>query len=349
MSATTAGTIRRPLRTSEWRHALRLALAVVAAYGLSSALGLPENFWAVMSALIVVRPTTGSTLGAGWDRVRGALFGTLLGLAGAWFHYSAIGTDAVTLAIVTVIAFASALVPALRSAPLSALIVLTAGSIAGHSALEVAELRAVEIAIGVACGMAVSLLAFVAHARAAFDAACASWLVAAARDTREALTRVDVENPEVRERRTEATREALRELAVLAIGADREDRLMRFARRARMVELPLRKAQARLMGRVSSDLVALLRVIVNAPEPIGPAERRIVADAVCRALESAAELLSVRGRLDLTALRSLSSNDATRPWLAPSAKLLLQDLVQLRRLVTPDRESRGPGASGASA
>ena len=42
------------------RHGVQLALAVLAAYAISASFGLPESLWAVMSALIVVRPNTGT-------------------------------------------------------------------------------------------------------------------------------------------------------------------------------------------------------------------------------------------------------------------------------------------------
>jgi uncharacterized membrane protein YccC len=75
MKARPLSSIGRALEAESLRYGARLAAAVLLSFAVSALLRLPEGFWAVMSALIVVRPDTGSTLGAGWDRVRGALGG----------------------------------------------------------------------------------------------------------------------------------------------------------------------------------------------------------------------------------------------------------------------------------
>ena len=75
--------LREPGR---WRAGAQLAAAVAIAWGVSHLIGLPESFWAVMSVLIVMRPSAGSTLEAGWDRVRGTFAGALAGLTTGWLH-----------------------------------------------------------------------------------------------------------------------------------------------------------------------------------------------------------------------------------------------------------------------
>ncbi len=74
MTAATLGTRAGPARhVPNLRHDLQLALAGAAAFLVSPAFRLPENFWAAMPALIaliVVRPSTGSTPAVGRDRVR---------------------------------------------------------------------------------------------------------------------------------------------------------------------------------------------------------------------------------------------------------------------------------------
>ena len=115
-------------KAADWTHAAQLGAAVGLAWGASALLHRPEGFWAVMSALIVLRPTAGATLGAGWDRIRGTLAGTLLGLAGvALRHLHGFDVTATTLVLVGLLAAASALLPWLRSAPITALIVLGTG------------------------------------------------------------------------------------------------------------------------------------------------------------------------------------------------------------------------------
>ena len=315
-------------------HAAQLAIAVVVSWSVSAACGLPENLWAVMSALIVLRPTAGSTLGAGWDRVRGTLVGTAVGLAGVWIGH---GTTTI-LAIVAILAFASALVPALRSAPIAALIVLSSAGIPGHSAVDVAELRAVEIAIGVATGVLVSLFAFAVHARDAFDRAAAAWLRAA----------VDAD--------AESSRTRLRALAVLAVGADREAVLMRWLGRERPTVSGFaalsptyapssgadRIRQARLLARTGADLNALWRALDADPVPADAARRRAVNKAVADALAATAPTFETDA-LDRAALRGLKAlADEPRAWLAPHARLLLQDLAALARLRTDTHSTETP-------
>src|SRR5258708_7274470 len=69
---------RRLLLDPENRdNGLQMAATVVLAYAVSLAAGLPEPFWAVMGALIVVRPNLASTFDAGFP----PMYRTLVGAA----------------------------------------------------------------------------------------------------------------------------------------------------------------------------------------------------------------------------------------------------------------------------
>jgi uncharacterized membrane protein YccC len=327
-------------RAADWRHGLRLAIAVVVSFVVSTAFGLPESFWAVMSALIVVRPTAGSTLGAGWDRVRGTLSGTVIGLGGVWLHQVGIGSHTSTLAIIAIVAFLSAVVPAMRSAPISALIILDSGGIAGHSALDVAGLRAIEIAIGVATGVAISLVAFATHARERFADASAAWLRKAARQAAADLTGASDEVD--RDARREQTRKELREIAELAVGADREARWLKsIGRHPATID---RVACARVMVRLASDIGAVVRVAGCAPTPLDEATRRSLADAVATACETTAAAMTdptTEARHGLSSLRRWSAvAESPVAWIAPPSLLLLQDLRHLQKLATPVVDTR---------
>lgn len=145
----TRGLVAVGLPIQTLRQGAQLAATVLLGYGIAAALGLPERFWVVITILIVMRSDAGSAIDAGWDRVRGTAIGASAGLLGVYLHYAGANGTAVTLAIVSMLAFGSAALPMLRSSAVAALIVLSAGELAGHSPLAVALLRVVQIGIGV--------------------------------------------------------------------------------------------------------------------------------------------------------------------------------------------------------
>lgn len=106
-------TVGLPVQTL--RQGMQLAVSVLLGYGIAAALGLPARFWVVITVLIVMRSDAGSAIDAGWDRVRGTAIGALAGLLGVYLHHAGANGTAVTLAIVSVLAFGSAALPMLRS------------------------------------------------------------------------------------------------------------------------------------------------------------------------------------------------------------------------------------------
>jgi uncharacterized membrane protein YccC len=338
--------IRKAGRAANWRQGAQLAIAVVVAYVVSATVGLPESLWAVMSALIVMRPTAGSTLGAGWERMRGTLAGTMFGLSGVWLHHLGVPGAPATLAIVALLALSSAWFPAMRSAPIAALIVLSSGGIAGHSAF----LRVMEIAIGVATGLAISLIGLGSRAHAGFDAACAETLRRIADEVQRGLA-PETPAPQHKEAAAAALRLALRELSVLAASADREARLLRRPGRPKTDGGDCART-ARLVARIAQDAGLFARLVDSAPLARDDHGWRNLAAAAGQALESTADSLQTGVGPDLNALRQFcspgTSADAAPsvpvglpiPWVAPAARLLVQDLASLAReraLKRPER------------
>ncbi|MBN8746289.1 Fusaric acid resistance protein family protein [Xylophilus ampelinus] len=333
-------------KAADWTHAAQLGAAVGLAWGASALLHLPEGFWAVMSALIVLRPTAGATLGAGWDRIRGTLAGTLLGLAGvALRHLHGFDVTATTLVLVGLLAAASALLPWLRSAPITALIVLGSGGLAQHSTLQVAALRAVEIGIGVGVGLLLSFASLWQATAQRFDSACARALRRIADQVRRDFAAPPLDAKE-RERGMETLRTELRALAVLAIGVQREARIAAWLRRHPMQGDPVR--MARIAARTLHDASAFAR---NAAlrRPDEPHEdSAAMAAAVAAALEAAAAQLEGGPTFDETARRAhgraIASSAQGAAWVQPSMRLLMQDLAALTK--PPDAAS-GDRTSGA--
>lgn len=65
------------------RHALRVALAVIIAYGMSVALNLPYSYWATMAVVVVMQPYATATWPRMMERVLGSIIGGVLA-AGLW-------------------------------------------------------------------------------------------------------------------------------------------------------------------------------------------------------------------------------------------------------------------------
>jgi uncharacterized membrane protein YccC len=326
-------------RDADHRHGVQMAVAVMLAYGASLALHLPEGFWAVMSTLIVMRPNTGATLGAGWDRVRGTAVGTLAGLLGVWLHHTGMSLPAVTLLIVAVLAFSSGIAPTLRSAPMTALIVVSSTGLADHSAFAVAGLRVVEIVIGIVAGLAVTSLAPSARAATRFDASCAGLLRQMAEQSRQALG-AGAEPPA--DSAATAMRIALRRLGMLAMDVEREARLP-WRRRAADPAVPRYRQRAALTGRIAQHVGSLGRLFASLPstqqDPLWGDLREAAsvalgttADAV--AGQSTAQLTPLRtvGKALRTRLAQANGYDEAAALLAGPVRLLVDDLVLLRRL-----------------
>ena len=313
----------RSLDAESLRYGARLASAVLLAFAASALLRLPEGFWAVMSALIVVRPDSGSTLSAGWNRVRGALVGTALGLAGAALRHVAGASEIARLALVTVLAFAAGLSPAMRSAPISALIVVTSGSIPGHSAGQVALLRALEIGIGIAAAVLVSLVDFRSRATLRFRAAAAAHLRALA----DAL--LADPSPAAREAADAARRATLRQLAVLAESADRESRV--FGREQRRSEGERHRKSARLLSRIASDAALFERLRQT---HLGPAAQagEAIGRAAAASLRTVADALEAQRPIDLGTLPLATVDRSAAGDARVALRLLEDDLGALARI-----------------
>jgi len=330
-------------------HGLQLAAAVVIAYAVSALLQLPEHLWAVMTTLIVMRPNAGGTWDAGWDRARGTLFGAIAGLAGVYLEHHGAPPLAVLLLMVAGISFASAASPALRSAPVAALIILGAGALAGHSPFQVAALRVAQIALGVAVAMAVALTTSRYRAGDRLRQGCAKLLRRIAQRVEQAPAAAAAEPDEAAAERAAATlRGTADRLRALAASADRETRLFRRPDGAEGRRFHHRLAG--LTGRIVQDATMLNRTLRAIDRPDDPLALQ-AAEAASAALASVADALAGTGpaRFDalsqLTAgrLRSALGDAASRRsavLLTAPLSLLQADLQRLGTLVgqLPDNQ-----------
>jgi uncharacterized membrane protein YgaE (UPF0421/DUF939 family) len=318
------------------RYGAQLAAAVIVAYLIPYFLSLPEGFWAVMSALIIMRARTGSTLDEGWGRFKGALTGTLFGLLGVWLHTMGLVTVFATLAVIAVLAFIAGLAPALRSAPITALIILSSGGIAGHGPWQVAGLRILEIVIGIGAGLLVTWLTPSARSAVHFHASVAQLLRDVALQTARSMSGA-APGAEEKEKAGKDMRTRLGRLALLAASADTE---RRFARGKSDAEGGFDEHQfrrhAKLVSRTVQDAALFGRIYDALPEQQSHAIWPRLAAMVGAALNAAAEgdAEAARNALQNLAHALKDEPDAAHPvpLLQTPVFLLTADLRSLVRL-----------------
>ncbi|HWC86680.1 MAG TPA: FUSC family protein [Solirubrobacteraceae bacterium] len=141
------------LRSPAGRHAVRLAVVVVASYVVAEHIPLQRGYWVVVSAATVLRPDFGGTLTRGAERMAGTCVGALLaGLVAVALHPSGWAT----VAVIGILAWAAySLFPASFAAGivfLTAMIVFLLEAVS-PSTLATATDRAVDTVVGGALGL----------------------------------------------------------------------------------------------------------------------------------------------------------------------------------------------------
>lgn len=322
-------------------HGAQLAAAVLLGYGLAVVLGLPERFWVVITVLIVMRADADSALDVGWDRVQSTVVGALAGLAGVYLVYRGANTVVVSLAVVAGLAFGSAVWPLLRSSAVAALIILGAGDLVGHSPLQVALLRVLQIGIGVGVSVALVLATSRYSTRARLLGGSAALLRRLGLQLHLRAVRAAPTEEQAQASST-AVRNALQGLALLAGSADRKfpwsraPHIQRHARYHRRI--------AALTGRVVQDALVLHRVLDLVQGGDAAPLARAAVDAASAGLTSVAGALGATGRPSLGTLRQLAQDceageGAYNALLAAPLRLLLDDLQQLCSSVAGDMGS----------
>lgn len=153
-------------RKTEIRHAIRVSAAVGAAYALATLLRLPQGYWAVFTAVIVVQSSLGATITASVERFLGTVVGALAGAVAAYFHSRWPQFGGLILCVtVALLAFVVTIRPSLKAAPVTAVIMLI-GTTTHMDPLIAAGLRVAEITVGSLVGVAATLLIFPARAHA---------------------------------------------------------------------------------------------------------------------------------------------------------------------------------------
>lgn len=144
---------------------VRLVVAGLLAMLVARLTDLPQDYWIVIAALLVVQGSVGATLVTGRDRMIGTLFGALAGGLVALVLQPETMEERSLAVIITLgpLAVLAAFRPPMRIAPVTAAIVLLADP-SHTNIVESAAFRVLEIFIGTIIGFAVSLLVMPARA-----------------------------------------------------------------------------------------------------------------------------------------------------------------------------------------
>ena len=152
------------------RLAIQTTVAACLAYVIVDALGLPQGFWAVMTAILVTQANVGASLGLAAERLVGSLLGVIVGGAVAVSLADAQELKFAGLAVtVLVLGFFSARRPSLRIACVTAAIVVLGDPRLGPP-IASAEYRMIEVVVGTIVALLTSLTVFPSRAGPSFAA-----------------------------------------------------------------------------------------------------------------------------------------------------------------------------------
>lgn len=152
------------LKTTGLRYAIRVAVAGLLSYSLAVSLSLPQGYWAVITAIVIMQSTVGGSLTAALDRLAGTLLGAVVGFGVAILHLEGYEAGIALALALTPLAYAASVSPRFRVAPMTAAIMLIGVGDATLDPLDAAIGRVLEIMLGSSIGISVAL--FVLPARA---------------------------------------------------------------------------------------------------------------------------------------------------------------------------------------
>jgi len=236
-------------------QALRMTVSSLATFGLAEALGLPQGFWAVITALIVTQSNVGGSLKAALDRFVGSLLGAVYGGAVAFMipHADGLTRAAALVVAVAPLSFMAAFSAGFRIAPITAIIVLLSATGSTLGPLDFALDRVFEVGLGCAIGLLVSVLVVPARAsRSVLDTAAEVARLLA--EQMEALAVPGDQAQAGLSALAVRTRKSLNRLETLVGEAARE-------RRSRLTDMPDPEPLLRTLMRLRHDVVMVRRAV----------------------------------------------------------------------------------------
>ncbi|MBV9510237.1 MAG: FUSC family protein [Caulobacteraceae bacterium] len=147
-------------RRAQLRLAARIIVACLASFLIAHLLGFQHGYWAVLTAVIVMQASVGGALKAAVDRFVGSLGGAVWGVAAGLLvpHADERGLALALVFAVAPLALLTALRPAYRVAPVTAIIILLTPTGQAAGPLAAAIQRLMEVGLGSLVAIAVSLL-----------------------------------------------------------------------------------------------------------------------------------------------------------------------------------------------
>jgi uncharacterized membrane protein YccC len=240
---------------AEVRLAIRVTVSALLAFALASVLGLPQGFWAVLTAIIVMQASLGASIKAAVDRFLGTLSGAVAGALIALLvpHGSSFGLGIALACAVAPLALLAALKASFRIAPITALIVLLPTTSHQIGPLEAALLRVLEVTLGNLVGLVVSLFVLPARAHGLVAEKAAQILEVYSRLVPTSLAALDPSKDRASVQDLhKALRTLLKQLETVAEEAARE-------RQSHLTDDPDAEPLVRTLYRIRHDLVMLGR------------------------------------------------------------------------------------------
>jgi predicted transglutaminase-like cysteine proteinase len=155
------------LRNQRLRFCLRATVNALLAFGLTHVLAVPfHGLWAVVPAVVMIQTSIGGSLKAAAEYTIGTIAGAVYAgaVAAVLPHATVLAFAGVLALAIAPLAYAAAISPSFRTAPVTAVLVLMISAQLGETPIELAFERALEVAAGSAMVIAVSLLVFPARA-----------------------------------------------------------------------------------------------------------------------------------------------------------------------------------------
>ncbi|MBB4042202.1 putative membrane protein YccC [Microvirga flocculans] len=243
-------------RAAELKLALRVTIAGALAFTVTRAFDLPQGYWAVITAVVVMQASVGGSLKAAIERFTGTLAGALYGGLIAAFvpHDTTTGLAFSIVLALFPLALLAAIKPSFRVAPITSLIMLLPPTGQAAGPLTSAVDRVLEISLGNIVGVVVSLFVLPARAHTLMTEAAAN-VVALNADLVSAFIDELTAGPKSRaslQKLHPQIRAALKKAEAAAEEAARE-------RRSHLTEAPDPEPLVRTLYRVRHDLVMIGR------------------------------------------------------------------------------------------